>query len=227
MLHAPFPHVSSAPYHLLHPLRLGTEPAVRDEPRRGRVPGLWDPRDGVHALWVLLLRRTEEHGRRCGEAQAHGGAEAQGSLLRFHHRQWGCLAPAFSSGVLWLKQSCCSLERPHRGVIRGLQLVRGALVVLRCGCPLQRTGSQQCGSRTQREILLWSLVSNTNVCSHERHAGGLLVPGLGKAAQFRASKETPGLSGVVRPAAGARPVPKRSRIRPCYCLCYYYCCCCY
>lgn len=59
-------------------------------------------------------------GTRRGEAQSHGGAESQASRLRFPGKRRGCLAPAFSSGGLCLKQSCCSLETPHPGVTQGL-----------------------------------------------------------------------------------------------------------
>lgn len=45
--------------------------------------------------------------------------------------------------------------------------------------------------------LLLSLVSKTTVCGDKQNAGGLLVSGQGKAAQFRASKETHRQSGGV------------------------------
>lgn len=65
---------------------------------------------------------------RCGEAQSHRGAESQASRLRFPGKRWGCLAAAFSSGVLRLKQSCCSLETPHPGRIQGLTAAPGSSV---------------------------------------------------------------------------------------------------
>ena len=101
------------------PCKLGTEPAVCYEQRQGHGPGLWDSRDGVHPLCVLLHCRAEERGQETG--QGSGPRRSRGTSLsasvplvkggRALHQPFPQCSGLSRAVVLW--------KQPHPGVIWG------------------------------------------------------------------------------------------------------------
>ena len=106
----------------------------------------------MHPLCVLLHPGAEERGQEADKA-LRSTEEQRHKPFWFGSpgERWQCLAPAVSSGVLWFKQSCCSLEKPYTGVIWGsYKCFREVCVGPRHGCSLQRTERERWGSGTEQ-----------------------------------------------------------------------------
>lgn len=158
LLCPPFPHVPAGPCYLLHPQALQTQYRAC-----GLVLATAVPCSGAMGLkgWgAPTVGPVTPQGRGTGAGDwtwLSSTEEQRHKPLCFGSpgKRWQCLAPAISSGVLWFKQSCCSLGKPWPSMIWGCyKCCREVCVEPQCGCPLAAHTARSVGQGESKGFIL-------------------------------------------------------------------------